>query len=131
SGSWARYSPRVSPSQREGAAFATDGADRILTIGGFDRESRHTDDTWLFTAGEWQEVTPIIGTQPPKRWLAAMAYDSRRSRFVMTHGQLFSGAMSDVWEWTGSDWVAGAIGAMPARTQHVLIDDVAGGALVM
>lgn len=56
-----------------------------------------------FTRFKWKAQD-----QPPVREAPAFAYDSARSRYVLFGGSSTAGSLSDVWEWTGTTWVAGA-----------------------
>jgi hypothetical protein len=55
--------------------------------------------------GDWRPITPG-GVQPTARVWNAMAYDSARDRLVIAGGVVgLASGLSDVWEWTGSEWL--------------------------
>src|SRR5262249_5953572 len=53
--------------------------------------------------GAWSQRT--TAHRPPARWNHVMQYDASRARTVLVGGSSAAGALNDVWEWNGTDWL--------------------------
>jgi hypothetical protein len=124
-GTFDAVSPGRGPSPRKLAAMATQPDGSVLLFGGFDGGLR--DDTWLYSQGRWQQLSPA--TTPPKRLGHAMAYARIDQRVLLYGGEGDRGVLDDVWSFDGSDWSYAGQGP-PARMGHVMAWDEARGRLV-
>ncbi len=59
-------------------------------------------DTWTRDGATWHHAT---GIGPASRYLAALAYDSKRNVFVLFGGQTAKGTSDETWTWDGEDWI--------------------------
>ena len=82
----------------------------VLLFGGTGLEGAALNDTWLFQAGAWTNVTSY-GTPPPARWGAAMTFDPQpeENGSVLFGGYgpgTITGYLNDTWVWQGdAGWV--------------------------
>lgn len=65
--------------------------------------------TWLFSHGNWTNLTATLGPEPPARAFAGMAYDPALDGMILFGGQAtatFSGGpnLNDTWLLNGSGW---------------------------
>ncbi len=103
---WTQLSLSLAPPARYGASMAYDpvGGKAVL-FGGRNAAGLLLSDTWLFaphrlcskctTFLAWSQVDPA--TSPPARAEAAMAFDARLQRIILTAGTNGSGALNDTW----------------------------------
>ncbi|MDA8399097.1 MAG: hypothetical protein M0008_03470 [Actinomycetota bacterium] len=117
---WVQIATVSAPSVRIGAPMAYDPATRQLVLIGGIREvtpmigspvatSTILGDTWVFTRGNWTEMTsgrtPPTGAQPD-----VLAYDPARKELILVTSPTFVKgttrltARSTTWTWTGSHW---------------------------
>jgi hypothetical protein len=110
---WTLLSLANRPPARSGHGLAYDtavGAGGMLLFGGagapfLPGTSAPTarNDTWRFTAGVWQQLTPA--TSPSPRYSMGMASDLSRSVVVVFGGvTAMTGPYDETWEWNGSNW---------------------------
>jgi hypothetical protein len=109
---WAQLSPATQPPARggHGLAFDTSGSGGMLLFGGGGapflpgtNAPTAYNDTWRFSAGNWQPLTPVVSPSP--RYSAIMASDPGRSVIVMFGGGTATTTPFDeTWEWDGSNW---------------------------
>ncbi len=104
---WSQATPRISPSAREGAVLAYDGATRQLVLFGGETgtNSGLLSDTWTWDGANWIQLDPA--TSPPARYAASMTYDPATRQLVLFGG--FGAAdnsdnLNDTWTWNGTDW---------------------------
>ncbi len=122
---WAIVST-MGPSSRDEPLMVYDSQrDRIVLFGGAGPTGLHND-TWEFNGTRWKLVVrDSAAASPPARALAALAYDSRRGRVVLTAG--FAGfdpvargpkMLDDTWEWGGVRVRSNAWRGHSARWRH-------------
>jgi hypothetical protein len=102
---WTQKSPATSPSNRAFPAMAYHAAsNEVILFGGLDGAAMPTSDTWSWNGTNWTNKMPV--TTPPARYWTALAYDANRQKTVMFGGfeNIGPSALSDVWEWDGTDW---------------------------
>ncbi len=58
-------------------------------------------DAWTRDGTAWRQV---VGTEPPPRYLATLAYDVPRHDYVLFGGQAGSSSFDDTWTWNGQQW---------------------------
>jgi Galactose oxidase, central domain len=58
-------------------------------------------DTWTGDGATWHRAA---GAGPTARYLAALAYDSKRNVFVLFGGQTAKGTSDETWTWDGKVW---------------------------
>jgi cysteine-rich repeat protein len=103
---WVRVTPRFAPPAMIGPAAALDTKrGELVMFGGSATNVGALAETWIFN-GTWNARAP--STSPPARYGAAMTYDAARDRVVMFGGH--PGALADVWEWDGTNWMPGPAG---------------------
>ncbi len=92
------------PGPRFGAALAWDeGRDVVLLFGG--SLGSLLGDTWAWDGSAWSQLQPA--TAPRARERAAMVYDARRDRIVLSGGSTRAPGPpgpGDTWEWDGQTW---------------------------
>ena len=88
-----------------GMTYDTD-ANALYIFGGGTRSSTFsslTDQTWVLTGGNWNELTPAHS--PSERGSPALGYDPARKRIVLYGGfDASQNQFADTWEWDGEDW---------------------------
>src|SRR5262249_4219012 len=102
------------PPRRSWAALGFDPVTQRLVLFGGYRNATLTslDDTWTWDGSNWQQLTPA--TRPSGRRAAQLVHDRDRNRLMMFGGDSLSVAQMEIWEWTGSDWVAGGSWPLPS-----------------
>jgi hypothetical protein len=60
-------------------------------------------DAWAWDGVTWK---PVAGPGPSSRYSAALAYDAKRSVFVLFGGQTAKGSSDETWTWDGKAWKA-------------------------
>lgn len=104
-GKWTNLHLSVHPSGLSGLVMAYDPDLRgVLAFGGEALfGSAYYNDTWLFHAGNWTQLTPSVS--PPPRSQYAMAYDAYDSEMVLFGGYNSGGVtLSDTWTFNGTTW---------------------------
>ncbi|MCI4325980.1 MAG: PKD domain-containing protein [Thermoplasmata archaeon] len=102
SSNWSQYLP----GERTFSAMAYDPAlDGILIFGGYNNSGVGADgDTWLFTNGQWENLTPTGSTQPPARWAALLAWDPVNQEMVLFGGRNSLTELNDTWTYGSAGW---------------------------
>jgi hypothetical protein len=108
---WSTITPTTSPSPRANAAMSWSPAEGLVVLyGGVTGDGNGgvvvNDETWLYDVGtrEWSQASPA--TSPPARQAATLALDAVRGRLALMGGMdADGGALNDVWEWTGDNWI--------------------------
>ena len=106
-GQWSQLSPTTSPSPRQYAAMTYDSTDGyVVLFGGDDPISNTYDqDTWIFEAGQWTQLTP--SASPSARGAAGLADDPADGGVVLFGGssdfQVVAG-LSDTWIFAAGQW---------------------------
>ncbi|HUS32949.1 MAG TPA: hypothetical protein VMZ53_30815 [Kofleriaceae bacterium] len=90
-----------------GASMVFDANRNVFVLfGGNGIDGAGTNETWeLSLAGQWQKAAP--SASPPRRTLAAMAYDSFRKKTVLFGGTTDAKTiveLDDTWEYNGTTW---------------------------
>ncbi len=89
--------------------------------------------TWTFSRGVWTNVTNL-GSQPPARSYAGMAYDGADGYVLMFGGAGTSSVFGDTWTFSGGRWTnltASVGGAVPPRWgESAAYDPVDGGVIL-
>jgi cysteine-rich repeat protein len=94
--------------------------DVVVMFGGTTTPNTFLGDTWEFDGTTWKEIKPP--TSPAARGEAAMAYDATLGAIVMSGGVDASGALDDVWLWSGTTWTPGP--KLPiGRQGHAMASD--------
>lgn len=113
-GTWTNVTrPSDAPPARENAAIDFDAnMAGLLLFGGLGAGSVPLNDTWLFAAGRWTNLT-YVGGGPSPRYGAMMAFDSapEENGSVLFGGCVASGfgvtCSNDTWVWQGwAGWVS-------------------------
>ncbi len=97
---WTQLKPAHVPPARQDAAMAQfgNGSD-VVMFGGRNIGSLKTfGETWIWNGSDWAQYTPSIGSIPPARFGATMAYDPVSGKAVLFGGADASGNVhSDTW----------------------------------
>jgi hypothetical protein len=79
-------------------------------------------DTWQYSGGVWQELTPT--TNPGPRYGHSMAYHRQSRTTFLTAGRDKADLFDDTWRWNGSDWARISTATIPtARSGHAVVYD--------
>jgi len=112
---WSKAHPAKSPTPRDSAAMAYDGAThQLLLFGGESSNGRTFGQTWLWHAGGWEQLSPA--TKPQADADPAMAYDAATRQLLLVEPPLNSGSRLVTWTWTGGTWSRLSIPKAPAST---------------
>jgi hypothetical protein len=110
-GSWTRAVTPTAPSPRYGASLTYDAeTGYFLLFGGLDGHT-FLNDTWKFQGGRWTNITATLGTSPPARFAADLAFDPALGEAVLFGGVGVSPlthrnqTLSDTWTYSPSGWV--------------------------
>ncbi len=79
----------------------------ILLFGGENVNGALQNSTWLFSGGNWSDLTPDLGVVPPARWGAAMAWDASDQQMVLFGGCENSActlSFADTWAFSNGSW---------------------------
>jgi hypothetical protein len=91
--SWAKRMPAHSPSPRDYAAIAYDGATKQLVLFGGSNGGTSYNDTWTWDGSDWTQLHPAHS--PPLGGF--MVYDAALSELVLFN-------RDEQWIWSGTDW---------------------------
>lgn len=79
----------------------------VLLFGGTDH-SGYEGDTWVYGAGSWTNLTPLLTSAPGPRGGAAMAYSPTQSEVVLFGGYSYgtppANDLQDTWAFQGGNW---------------------------
>ena len=90
------------PGSRRRAACVWDPVRReSVLFGGFTGASTYLQDTWVYRAGIWRDVTPGSGN-PPAREDHTLVWDPVNERVLLWGGYDSGGARADMWAWDGA-----------------------------
>lgn len=107
------------------------GGNRVL-FGTTEDENKFLDDTWEWDGREW---TQIQVSGPPSRAEGAMAFDSRRGRFVLFGGYNRNeegiNRLGDTWEWDGMHWIELNVEGPAPRNGSAMVYDASRGKMVL
>ncbi|MCI4350814.1 MAG: hypothetical protein L3K15_04805 [Thermoplasmata archaeon] len=111
-GGWVELTPAnltatSSPTRRFGAALAFDpSSNDLVFFGGTGSTGFNVvpqNDTWVFSAGSWRNVT--TGPAPPARWAAGTAFDATNAGLLVFGGISRSGRiLGDTWALRSGTW---------------------------
>ena len=83
--------------------MAYDTADGYTVLFGGSGSGGALGDTWIFTGGQWQQLSPA--TSPPSRYGAVMAYDAADGYVVLFGGyDAIGNLLGDTWTFKGGQW---------------------------
>jgi Galactose oxidase, central domain len=131
--------PSAEPGARQGASlvYASAGGGEVLLFGGLVGASTFTNDLWQFREGQWSRVI-VLGSPPPPRAYAAMAFDTVAGQVLLFGGLNASRPLGDTWvlsylpfasAWT---WTARSSARAPsARYSAAFAYDDAAGVVVL
>lgn len=129
---WEQVSPAPSPSARQTASMAFDGATgQLILFGGVDINGNLLDDTWNWDGNTWTQLTPLIS--PPARAQAAMAFDQRTGQLIL-FGGFNGGTLGDTWRWDGqlNTWIPVPVSNAPLpRRDASMAFDANSGNLIL
>ncbi len=137
---WIPVPQVTAPSPRYGAAMVDDVSDGYVLLfgGGTTPPSGGVvvfGDTWIFTNGQWSNITTVVGHAPPPRVDAGIAYDAADGYVVMFGGTTGVGGgavLNDTWTYHDQVWSEVTGGPSPsARTGAAMTADAATGAVVL
>ena len=121
------------PVLRENFSAAADSARKVLVVyGGASDESMETTygDTWEWNGTSWRQTA--IGTGPPARRGAGMAYDSTRGVMVINGGVTQAGTLlRETWTYNGTSWTEVSTTGPSARVFPGLAHDTARNVTVL
>ncbi|MFI5417985.1 MAG: kelch repeat-containing protein [Candidatus Lutacidiplasmatales archaeon] len=125
----------ASPPARSLASIAYDThTGKIVLFGGVGVCGNPCNDTWLFSAEGWTNVSTPAGPAPSVRSDAPSAFDPGLDSVVLFGGSDAGVALGDTWEFTGNFWVdlTGEIThAPPARSGASAAYDASDGYLLV
>lgn len=128
----------VSPPPTVSASAVYDAADGyVVMFGGEGVERTTMATTWIFTRGNWSELTPVGGQAPPARFQAQMAYDAADHEVLLFGGcadVACSRDLSDTWTFGRGQWtnVTALSAAAPApRDRAGMVFDAADGYVLL
>jgi len=111
------------PAGRAYPSMAYDSVrNKTILFGG----SPSTDDTWEWNGSTWTQLCTALPctSKPSARYGAGMSFDSDRGKIVLFGGYTGSGsALTDTWEWDGSNWTLVATSGPPGRFQFLMTYD--------
>ncbi len=110
---WTEDTGWPKPPTRRSPAMAFDAARGVATLfSGVG--SQYRDDTWIYD-GQWTQLS--VASHPSARWEAPMVYDVARRVMVLQGGSTSAGAVTNTWEFDGTDWTGRTLLTNP---NHVL-----------
>jgi hypothetical protein len=105
--------------------------DRVVIFGGEGLDGGVLGDTWEMPyRGKLEQVLPM-GSTPPPRKHAAMAYHPTFGKVVLHGGSDGRRTLNDTWTWNGTVWERIPQSQPLAREQHDIIYGVGRGTLLM
>jgi len=141
-GVWTELYPSVEPSARWYAAMAFDPAlNETVLFGGVSLTQQvggesWLSDTWVFSGGEWSEVSAGAPPSTDQQYGQVMAYDSATGRLVLVTNALtnssVAGSLGGTFAFDGGGWqlLAGASNVDAPGTPEAMAYDPAIGGLV-
>ena len=119
------------PSARFASVMAYDSADReAVLFGGSVFLGSPLNDTWVFHAGNWTDVTATAGASPGPRDFASMADDPTDGYMVLFGGwdSDFASIYNDTWAFSGNTWTQlhPAAAPEPLRGSQLAFEPVGG-----
>lgn len=115
-----RTTPRAPPAREAGAMAYDPALSGSLLFGGVVPYVRALSDTWTYSQGHWTNLTGSVGTAPPPREKAAMAYDPTDGVLLLFDGTHGSNVLDSEWFFANGGWTA----FQPALAPHSRYDAV-------
>lgn len=106
-GVWLALTPPTAPSARSGASMVFDGNSGYVLLFGGTNGSEKFNDTWAYIRGNWTELNTSLGSSPPARSGAGMAYDSATNQVILFGGNGSSGDLADTWSFQNASFPNG------------------------
>lgn len=105
-GSWSRVrvSLQVAPGPRREAGLATYSRNGVLLFGGCGPARCPLNETWLFTAGAWTNLTPTLRTAPSPRYGMAFAGADGWAGVLLFGGTDGKHVFGDTWRFAQGTW---------------------------
>jgi hypothetical protein len=95
------------PAARNHPALAEDPADHgVLLFGGCGPAACPMGDTWWYSAGGWNNLTPNLTISPSPRYGAVMTYDPSSGAVLLFGGCTSYGPVGDSWLFVNGSWSA-------------------------
>ncbi|MCI4323382.1 MAG: hypothetical protein L3K03_05105 [Thermoplasmata archaeon] len=120
-GEWTNITSQLSlaPPARAFASFAYDPSVGGLILFGGANNTRWLNDTWLFRAGGWTNVTIDSRVSPSARWEAALTDDPGTGYLVLFGGYPCDGSRgaeycSDTWTYADGNWTELSVTTQPS-----------------
>lgn len=111
-GNWTYLVETITPRAVCGFGIAYDALDQYVVLFGGStypqtgygvcKRGGNTNQTWIFKAGAWTQLTPL--DSPPPQAGAAMAYDPLDREVVLLDSQYSGAAPCDTWTFARGDW---------------------------
>jgi PKD repeat protein len=138
-GAWTEAPAGASPPPRSGFSLASDpSSGGVLLFGGIgtSASSDVLNDTWVFNAGAWTNVTSPEAAAPSARWGAAISTDPALTQDVLFGGAAsdydYTNGLSDTWTYANGTWQdVSPIFSPGGREQASLSYDPASGDLLL
>ena len=122
------------PSGRAQAALVYDPTSSgVLLFGGLATGGYALGDTWLFTDGNWTDLTSNLATSPAARWGTSLTYDSVDGYVLLFGGHSGAVNFNDTWTYTSNaGWVNVTSSIAPSpRAYSQLFTDTTDGYVVL
>jgi hypothetical protein len=106
-GSWSelRLVNGQAPSVRDMASMAYDPSlGAVVLFGGYSPFVYPYGDTWIFSHGNWTDLSASVGTGPAPRWGARMIWDPAISELLLFGGRNLTQFFNDTWAFNGTAW---------------------------
>ncbi|HEY1089265.1 MAG TPA: kelch repeat-containing protein, partial [Archangium sp.] len=125
-GAWVLRTSTLAPPARHGHTIAFDPTRSRLVLFGGRAGAQFFADTWEWDGASWADrsTNQPVWLAPSARAFARLGYDLVGRRMFLIGGQLPDGrAVSEMWEWDGTNW-GPTISPVPYfRAQHALVTD--------
>lgn len=132
-GGWFRVSPATSPSPRNSAVMAYDGAaGNVVLFGGYSSTGTYLDDTWTWDGNTWTQQLPPV-SPPARNGYGNMVYDAATQTVVLFGGNNSAGVLGDTWTWDGiaKTWTRRSPPASPVAESASMAYDAATRTVVL
>lgn len=104
---WTNRTTPTAPPAREAGSMAYDPAlSGSLLFGGVVPYVRALSDTWTYSRGHWTNLTGSVGTTPPPREKAQMAYDPTDGVVLLFDGTHGPSVLDSEWFFANGVWTA-------------------------
>jgi PKD repeat protein len=81
-------------------------------------------DTWVFSGGNWTDLTPKLTTAPSPRWYYGFVWDAADQYGLLFGGRNATSDLNDTWEFNGTVWhrILTATAPPPLTTSRMVYD---------